>query len=166
MSFVGYLAIALVAAASSPRHEIFPFFCWFLFPLTPNIEMGFDAELLSIGGLELPEPKSFREAKQLVSAGSVDARFAVESLGAAHSAHPAELEHRRRWFEARFLAPPCRYRVTLRRYQPLRAFEGTADLERQVLGEYECGKAGPVPPGPPASGRGAARQAPPAGESR
>ena len=35
-----YFIIGL-AATPLPRHEIFPFFCWFLFPLTPGEETSY-----------------------------------------------------------------------------------------------------------------------------
>lgn len=119
-------AVLGVCAAANDKHEVFPFFSWFLFPITPA----------QVTRYELTTSAA---PTRLAEVLSMDREVIVQKLGKALAAHDVEriFELRQR-LERNFLNGPCSYAVTRRTYDPVAAWLGTDTGVSQVIAEYSC----------------------------
>lgn len=120
-----YAALGLCASGND-KYEVFPFFSWFLFPITPNQVTRYE--------LATSATKT-----RLAQALSMDLEVIVQSLGKAVAAQDAgRIVELRERLESNFLKSPCSYAVTRRTYDPLAAWLGTDAGVSQVIAEFSC----------------------------
>jgi hypothetical protein len=136
----GY-AVLGVAALAAPNYEVFPFFSWFLFPVTPTTVTRF-AVRIQHGDQPPNRTAWFEEDTALgVSRHSMDAQMLIQTLGnSVESKHTTAIHQTRSTFERNFLTGPCRYRLVKRSYDPLiRWTERTQSIDI-VIATFECGR--------------------------
>jgi len=110
----------VLAAAWPPKHEVFPFFCWFLFPIAPGLEERYAVEVREVGGRPLSEPRWLEELGILEDPWAMDAHWTVQALGRAVDAGDEEaVAALRTRLEANFLPTPATYNVTRVRFDVL-----------------------------------------------
>ena len=135
-----YVLLGL-AAIPAPRHEVFPFFCWFLFPVTPNLVTRYQLELMVANGEALLEPTPIQSAE--ISGkhrNSMDLQMAVQAFGdALVQRHLKRAELLRRRIEANFLPAPCAYRVRQVQYDPLERWYGSTQASDGWSVDFVCG---------------------------
>lgn len=134
VAVVGYVALGLAAVARPPRYEVFPFFCWFLFPISPTVEERWGLRVHEVGGAPLPEPRWYEELGVTRDPWAMDAHLAIQALGRAVEAGDAAAAARlRRRIEANFLPTPARYDLVSLRFEVLERWrDGTLRAERRV----------------------------------
>lgn len=126
-------------ASAAPGFEVFPFFCWFLFPVTPTVETRYELEVERLGGQALAEPTPFRKLHLVAEPHAMDAWTAIQALGRAlRDEDPAEVTRLRRRLEANFLPGPSRYQVVEVVFDPMERWRGEADRGRRVLARFDA----------------------------
>jgi hypothetical protein len=123
-----YIALGF-AAAAAPGFEVFPFFCWFLFPLTPNVETRYELMVERMGDEAWADPVNYQELDRVEDPHAMDLWVAVQALGAAIERDDEDAVPRaRRMLEANFIPGPSRYGVDRVRFDPLVRFR-TDEIE-------------------------------------
>lgn len=122
---IGYSLLGLCASANR-QYEVFPFFCWFLFPITPSHVTRYELTpipMLSALGRLHP----------------TDLHVLIQDLGAALDRNDvATTTALRLRLERNFLVCPSHFAVTRTEYDPLaRWATGTSDSSR-ALAEFTC----------------------------
>lgn len=121
---LGYAVLGLCASAAE-KFEVFPFFSWFLFALTPNQIVQYELT---------PSP----QLSALGTLHDVDLHVLLQRLGRALEARDHEAELLRRRLESNFFVSPCRYVVTRTEFDPAaRWLHGTIQSEVKIA-EYTC----------------------------
>lgn len=121
-------ALLGVCASVNQNYEVFPFFSWFLFPLTPHYveryELSPKPSLTALGALHLTDlDQLVQRLGKAVDAGDQKQTLEVRSL-----------------LEQNFLMTPCGYRVVKLRYDPLARW-GDASAVSQSNLEFGCQQA-------------------------
>lgn len=134
----GYAILGL-AAVAAPGYEVFPFFCWFLFPVTPNQVERYVLKVERDRGVTFEPPVPYESSKSFGSLrNSMDLQIAAQLLGAAlergdmHDATGA-----RKRIEANFLNPPCAYSIAVASYEPIERWRGSPAVVR-AIDEFTC----------------------------
>lgn len=123
-----YLVAGFLAAAA-PGFEVFPFFCWFLFPVTPNVETRYELMVERLGERRWSEPVRYQSLDLVEDPHAMDLWFSVQALGdALEAGEGATVADVRRRLELNFLPSPSRWGVDRVRFDP---------LERHRTGEVE-----------------------------
>ncbi len=137
-----YAALGLMAIAAR-GYEVFPFFCWFLFPVTPNSVERFGLELEVVRGERLEAPLLYERWRAAgARRNSMDLQVAVQQLGnAIEGQRPARVAELRQRIEGNFVDRPCAYAIVRQRYEPLDRWLAGDLGERQVVARYRCGSA-------------------------
>lgn len=120
--FFIYLLIALPGLATS-KHEIFPFFAWTLFPVTPGKVVSFQ--------LRIPPDETYFIPR--AGAGNpIDFYNAVQRLGAALQAENAQVIRAERLFlESNYLPPESPYEILEIRMDPGEYYKsGVSEIRR------------------------------------
>jgi hypothetical protein len=135
-----YVLLGL-ATIPAPRHEVFPFFCWFLFPVTPNEVTRYQLELSIASGTPLRKPTAIQSTELAGKVRhSMDLQVAVQAFGdALVHGHNRRAETLRRRIEANFLPTPCAYRVKQVQYDPIERWHGATDASGGWSMEFVCG---------------------------
>ena len=135
-----YLLLAL-SGLRTPTREIFPFFCWFLFPITPNVEERFELRVVRLGDDIFEQPVDYQTLKVLKSPMEMDLWISTQQLGQAiGSDRPATIEHVRRRLEANFLPAKSLYMVDRVVFDPLERWENGHVRRRTRLATYTSSK--------------------------
>jgi hypothetical protein len=137
---LGYAAVGL-AAIAAPGYEVFPFFCWFLFPVTPNHVERYGLQLQEHAGKQLGIPIAYESLRALgARRNSMDLQMAVQALGhAVTEGDLARVDELRRRIEGNFLDAPCSYGVVLASYEPMERWRGVESTPRP-LRDFVCGE--------------------------
>lgn len=137
----GVYALLGLLALPTQKHEILPFFCWFLFPVVQTRVERYGVELLQFDGSAIVPVWVERSALLGNDRTSMDLQVLIAALGAAvannDTSRATEL---RRRLEANFLRLPCAYRLKLRRYDVLERFRGAAEPPSAHLASFTCGQ--------------------------
>jgi hypothetical protein len=138
---IGY-ALLGVASIPTPRHEIFPFFCWFLFPITPNVEPRYGLVVRQNGAHDV-EPVRYEQAVGTVAQPhSMDAHVAIQALGRAVRLGDAGATVRlRRTLEGNFLSAPCRYDLVFTQIDAYAVWNGAPPPTQTLLRAFVCNQA-------------------------
>jgi hypothetical protein len=139
-----YLALAL-AAVSAPGFEVFPFFCWFLFPIAPGAEPRYELRVSTFEGAHLETPEDVQRLGVYRDPKAMDLWVMTQRLGAALEAGRTEEAARaRRIIEGSFLCAPTRYRVDRVAFDPLARWSTGQVRSRETLAHLEsradCGR--------------------------
>lgn len=136
-----YLGLALLAIPTR-RHEIFPFFCWFLFPLTPNVEVHFVLRVREAAGTPLPHAPPYAEAGPWVKEPhSMDAYVAIQTLGNAITRHDSASAGRAwRLLSGNFIAAPCDAELLRVTADPLELWRGGSPRHTESVAQLKCGE--------------------------
>lgn len=136
----GALWVYLVAgfmAAAAPGFEVFPFFCWFLFPVTPNVEERYELTVERLGDQTWTEPVSYQSLDLVEDPHAMDLWFSTQALGDAIQANDLKrVSEIRRRLEANFLPAPSRYGVDRVRFDPLERYRTGEVRQRQRLATF------------------------------
>lgn len=131
----GYL-VAGALAVLAPGFEVFPFFCWFLFPITPNTVQHYALELQTVGGQPVSAGTTFQTLHLVQDPQAMDVWVSTQALGKAQEAGDAATVDRiRRRLEANFLPAPSRYRLVKKTFDPLERWE-TGKEQTEVIADY------------------------------
>ena len=132
----GYVGLGF-AATAVPGFEVFPFFCWFLFPITPSVETRYALEVEMFGGAAIEPPRTFQELDVVEDPFAMDAWTTIQALGRAVDAGDSSEEERlRARLEANYLARPSRYRLVRRVFDPLDRWSTGRIEDSDVLARY------------------------------
>ncbi len=119
-----YAVLGLCASAAE-KFEVFPFFSWFLFAVTPNQIIQYELT---------PSPQLSALGTLLV----VDLHVLVQRFGRALETKDRHAEQLRRRLESNFFVSPCDYVVTRTESDPIaRWLDGTIE-SRQRVAEFPC----------------------------
>lgn len=134
-----FLGLSSIAAHN---HEVFPFFCWFLFPVTPNEVVRYGLELQAIAGRPLQPPVAYEAWTDAgVRRNSMDLQMAVQALGAAVAENDAGgVETLRSRIESNYLRAPCSYRLVRREYEPIVAWYDPSRQFEAPVAAFTCGR--------------------------
>jgi len=136
----GALAVYLVAgfaAAAAPGFEVFPFFCWFLFPIAPNVETRHELVVERLGDRTWPKPVSYRSLDLIDDPFAMDLWTSVQALGAAvERGDGAAARHLRTRLEANYLPAPSRYGIDRVTFDPLERYRTGAVQDRQRIATF------------------------------
>jgi hypothetical protein len=144
--FLVYLALAVLAIPTR-RHEVFPFFCWFLFPVTPNVQQQFVLRLREVDGTPLPSTPTYSQAGDWVTEPqSMDAYVAIQALGAAVTAND-DSDVSRAWQTlcGNFLPGPSEVELLRVTQDPLQTWRGAPPLSAESIGSFRCRTAAAAP---------------------
>ncbi len=136
---VGYVLVAL-AVIPTRRHEVIPFFCWFLFPITPNVEERYQLWITQNAGRRLPQATAFERAAAFVGQPhSMDAYVGIQTMGKAFRQHDGTMfERARQTVEANFLQAPCGYQLVYLRQDAYEIWHGGLPETRRILASFQC----------------------------
>ena len=124
--------------------EVFPFFSWSLFALTPQAGPQYGLLLLEVNGRAVDPPRLFEEADGLVAAPhSVTVFQLAQIFGAAVEAGRADREHYRELLEKNWLPPRTKYELVKFNSDPIARFQQGGYEITQRLGTFTS--AGAVP---------------------
>jgi hypothetical protein len=128
-----------LSAIAAPGYEVFPFFCWFLFPVTPNQVHRYALELEQQDGRRLQPPVTYEALHTLGrQRNSMDLQVAVQAFGdAVSTGQTTRRSELRSLIEANFLTAPCAYRLVSVSYDPMQRWRGV-EIERKSLGTFSC----------------------------
>ncbi|MEM7678325.1 MAG: hypothetical protein AAF449_20220 [Myxococcota bacterium] len=133
---IGYVALGLVATAV-PGFEIFPFFCWFLFPVTPNVETRYELIVTAMGGRSLPVPTEYQSLDVVEDPMAMDLWIAVQDLGKALAIDDQpRVDMLRSRIELNFLPAPNRYRIERVTFDPLERWHDGTVKERASIAAF------------------------------
>lgn len=141
---LGYVLAGLLAAAA-PGFEVFPFFCWFLFPIVPGAEPRFELVVHAHGGETLSPPQDIQQLDLLEDPMAMDLWLLTQRLGRAAQADDInEIERTRTLIEANFVCAPSRYTVDEVRFDPLERYATGKVRARTVVAHFQsatgCGR--------------------------
>jgi hypothetical protein len=121
----GYAVLGLGASANQ-GYEVFPFFSWFLFPLTPNYVTRYELT-------PLPALSALGRLHQM------DMHVLLQEFGAALDGRdPLTSATLRGRLEGNFFVLPCQYAIARTEYEPIaRWITGEAKMSRTVA-EFTC----------------------------
>lgn len=160
----GFLGFVLLAGLGGqflhPRHELFPFYSWFLFSLVPQPEPTVFELLIHEApvGTVFDPPISYRRLNEgtLRSPHSIDLYRNVQELGRAAQARDVEASDRlRAGLERRFrMSGPVRYEIVRQTYaDPMARWSqrDTAPFRQESVATFQSGvdSAFPAAPGAP-----------------
>jgi hypothetical protein len=134
---MGGYVLAGLAATMAPGFEVFPFFCWFLFPVTPTLEQRYALEVHELGGREVRPPTWFQRLDLVEDPFAMDAWTSIQALGrAVRAGDDVEVNRLRRRLEANFLPAPSRYGLVELTFDPLQRFRTGTVQERRDLAVF------------------------------
>ena len=131
-----YVVLGLLATMA-PGFEVFPFFCWFLFPVTPNIETRYELVVSEIGGRSLTPPAEYQSMDLVEDPMAMDLWIAVQDLGRAEENDDTDAVGRlRRRIELNFIPAPNRYRLDRVTFDPLERWRDETVRKRETVAAY------------------------------
>jgi hypothetical protein len=141
--FLLSLFVLGIAAAPTPKHEVFPFFCWFLFALTPGIEDNYELIITEYDGQAVTPPQSFMTSSLVTGRGaesSSNAHRIIEALGQAVVAGDADaIQAHRHMLEGNYFSKPVTYQIKKKIYDPLK-YRRTGLAEESVIAIFPDGQ--------------------------
>lgn len=131
-----YVVLGLLATMA-PGFEVFPFFCWFLFPVTPNVESRYELVLHEVGGRTVSPPAEYQSLDLVEDPMAMDLWIAVQALGRAEAAaDAARIDVLRRRIELNFIPAPNRYRLERVTFDPLERWRNGSVRARESVAVY------------------------------
>jgi hypothetical protein len=142
--WLGSIALFGTILGLAGRHEIFPFYSWFLFAQVPGPTTRYTILLYSLGeGRPLGEPLRLEQAgpDQVPRPHSVAAAHLVQELGRAwRRGDQQELWRLRRVLESTYLPPSCRYALVRFQNDPLEQWRGQQrSTDEEVVATFQYG---------------------------
>ena len=132
----GYVLLGLLATMA-PGFEIFPFFCWFLFPVTPNVETRYELMVSEIGGRRLPAVTEYQSMDLVEDPMAMDLWIAVQALGRAEADDDRDqIKTLRARIELNFLPAPNRYRLDRVTFDPIERWRDGTVRARAPVATY------------------------------
>lgn len=127
-----------ILSAPTPKHEIFPFFCWFLFSITPGPGVDYGIEITHRGDEPLTPPQKFHKSSLVQGfESSTNADRIIQNLGEAIESDDLENVKRfRHLLENNYFRESVRYRVLRQVRDPL-LYQQTGEAEKNVLKNYQ-----------------------------
>ncbi len=131
-----YYVVGLLSGIT-PKREIFPFFSWFLFALTPNQQAEYGLRLTTYAGEKLDPPIDFRAAGDRIVRGTDIAFYrAVQKFGRAYAnGDEAGLKRWRSHLESNHMRMPCHYELIHSSYHPIERWK-TGAIRVQVIDAF------------------------------
>jgi len=140
-SLILLLLLGLIAAPTK-KHEIFPFFCWFLFPKTPGTEDNYELIITSYDGKPLEQPQSFMRSPLVRGRGqesSTNAHRIIEALGKAIvSGHKEDIETHNQMITGNYFSKPVSYIIKKKIYDPIQ-YRRTGNAEESIIATFPSG---------------------------
>ncbi len=132
--FLVFYLIGGLLSSLTPKHEVFPVYCWFLFPLTPNPEIKFALLLHQVGGKTLDSPQYYEKASAIVDdPHSISVYKIVQQLGKAENRNnTSEIERLRLILEKNYIPLSSRYELVAVTYDPVDRWKTGNMLEKSV----------------------------------
>lgn len=128
-----------ILAAPTPKHEIFPYFCWFLFSQTPGTEDNFELVITAYDGKVLEQTQSFMTSPLVSGKGqesSTNAHRIIEALGKAIIAgDPAAIRESRAMVEGNYFTKPVSYQIRKKVYDPIQ-YRRTGKADVSIIATF------------------------------
>ena len=123
-----------ILSAPTPKHEVFPFFCWFLFSITPGPGIHYSIEITHQENEPLSPSQPFQKSPLVqFFESSTNADRIIQNLGRAiEDGNEEEIERFRDLLENNYFRSPVRYRVLKNKRDPLQ-YQRTGISETSVL---------------------------------
>ena len=131
-----YLVAGLLAT-STPSYEVFPFFCWFLFPIVPGHEPRYELVVHRLQGSSIYPPKNYQELKRVRDPKAMDLWIATQQLGAAiEDSDLIAISRLRTMLETNYLCAPSHYTLDRVEFDPLERWHRGYVGERETLATF------------------------------
>ncbi|MEM1158627.1 MAG: hypothetical protein AAF649_08985 [Verrucomicrobiota bacterium] len=145
-ALTGFLLSILVfglLAAPTPKHEIFPYFCWFLFAQTPGTEDNFELVITAFDGQALGQTQSFMTSPLVTNRGaesSTNAHRIIEALGqAVISGDRIAIKKHRVMLEGNYFDKPVSYLIQKKIYDPIQ-YRRTGKADISLIATFHDGQ--------------------------
>lgn len=124
-------------AAPLPRHEIFPFFSWFLFPLTPSEEVSYALKVRQNNGQKIESEGWNQGLLPFKGNNHIDVHYLCQRLGRAYISNDFDEESAAMdILEQQYLKPPYVFDLVRITYHPVRRWKGDEE-EVTIVRCYE-----------------------------
>ena len=122
-----YFAIGILAAPL-PRHEIFPFFSWFLFPLTPSEEVSYALKVHKNQGAEISADGWNQGLIPFKGENNIDLHYMCQRLGKAYENQNYEEEEAvLNLLEKHYIRAPYIFDLVKIKYHPVKRWKTGAE---------------------------------------
>ncbi|MEO1234488.1 MAG: hypothetical protein AAFZ18_36910 [Myxococcota bacterium] len=130
----GAYVVAGLLAAAAPGFEVFPFFCWFLFPIVPGAEPRYELVVSEHAGTAVTPPADVQTLDVVRDPMAMDLWLATQRLGVALAKDDsAAVSRERRLIEANFVCAPSRYRIDRVLFDPLARYRSGEVTHRETV---------------------------------
>lgn len=140
--FLLSIVVLGLIAAPTKKHEIFPYFCWFLFSQTPGIEDNYELVILAYDGKKVV-PQSFMTSSLVTGRGaesSTNSHRIIEALGKAVLAGDlTAIQDHRAMIEGNYFNKPVTYLIKKKVYDPIQ-YRRTGKAEESVIATFPYAK--------------------------
>jgi len=130
-------------AAPTKKHEIFPYFCWFLFSQTPGTEDNYELVITAYAGDVLDHPQSFMSSPLVTGKGaesSTNAHRIIEALGKAIVSRNLDaIQNHRAMVEGNYFKKPVSYQIHKKVYDPIQ-YRRTGKAEVSTIAAFHPGQ--------------------------
>lgn len=132
--FGGLYVVAALFATAAPGFEVFPFFCWFLFPVVPGFEPRYELVVEVVEGESIDPRTDFQRLGRIKDPMAMDLWLATQRLGQALDRNDGEAVNRERaLIEDNFICAPRRYGIDKVEYDPLERWQTDEVKARRTL---------------------------------
>ncbi|MBX2812396.1 MAG: hypothetical protein KTR25_11325 [Myxococcales bacterium] len=133
---VTYVLLGL-AATLAPGFEVFPFFCWFLFPIVPGNEPRYELMVDTLQDKVFSPRVNFQKLNNIKDPMAMDLWLATQRLGKAIEIQQPEIIHRtRRLIETNFLCTGSKYTIDRVIFDPIDRWKHNKVSERVSLATF------------------------------
>lgn len=134
----GAYVVAGLLAAAAPGFEVFPFFCWFLFPIVPGDEPRYELVVSEHAGTTVTPPADVQTLSVVRDPMAMDLWLATQRLGVALAdGDTAAVARERRLIEANFVCAPSRYRIDRVLFDPLERYRSGTVKSRATVRQFK-----------------------------
>lgn len=133
---ITYIILGL-AAAAVPGFEVFPFFCWFLFPVVPGNEYRYELMIEKHPLVNVEQRINYQELGWVKDPMAMDLWLATRRLGYALNSGDDRLATKTRsLIEGNFICAPTQYAIDRVQFDPLDRWHTHTVQERKTLATF------------------------------
>lgn len=133
----GVYLLGALAAVAAPGFEVFPVFCWFLFPVVPGYEARYELTVTEAGGVRPDAPTDIQQLDEFDDPKAMDLWVVTQRLGKAVARKDeAGVAAARRLLEGSYLCAPSRYAMTELHFDPVERWRSGAVQSSRILASF------------------------------
>jgi hypothetical protein len=130
--------LGIIGLATSPHKEIYPFFSWFLFALTPGHKTSYQIQIHATRDATLPTPLPYTQAKGYVpTPHAITVRELTQRLAKAIEKGDLDAQNTARsLLERHHLYPGTTYSIHRTEYDPLLVWQGKQEPITELIATF------------------------------